>query len=403
MQLEVINGRVFDGSSPELLDATISVADGVIARVERRGPGDADGFDVADATVLDARGGTVIPGMIDAHFHAYGIELNPLTLEQTPSSYVALAGARRLRAAMRRGFTTVRDVAGGDPGLARAIATGLIEAPRYLYTGPALSQTGGHGDARPGDLDVCVCNHHMFEKVDGVDALRRAVRERFRRGAHAIKLMTSGGVTSPSDPIRPPQYSTEEILAVTDEAARRGSYVAAHALSSEAIAHSVLAGVRSIEHGNLLDAQTAALMADHGAFLIPTLAAYDALGRRGAELGLMQVSLDKNREVLDAGRAAIEVARAAGVPVGWGSDLIGELETDQLYGLQLQAEVTGPLELLRSVTSVNACVLGLRDRGRIAPGALADMVVLPGDPLRNPDVLWDKAVERIVIRGGCII
>src|SRR5206468_2006935 len=119
-----------------------------------------------------------------------------------------------------------RDPAGGDAGLARAIAEGLVAAPRYLWTGPGLSQTGGHGDPRAADSDVCGCANHLVEVVDGVDPLRQAVRDRFRRGAHAIKIMASGGVVSLTDPIRVPQYSAEEIRAVTEEATRRGSYVA---------------------------------------------------------------------------------------------------------------------------------------------------------------------------------
>jgi imidazolonepropionase-like amidohydrolase len=180
MQLTITNGLVFDGESPDLMEATVHIADGVIVHVgDERPP--------VGAPVVDARGGTIVPGLIDAHFHAYATGLDLLEIHASPLSYVALEGARRLAAALKRGFTTVRDVAGGDPGLARAIETGLIRAPRYLYTGPALSQTGGHGDPRSGDLELCACGAHMGEVVDGVDNLRRAARDRFRRGADAIK------------------------------------------------------------------------------------------------------------------------------------------------------------------------------------------------------------------------
>lgn len=391
-RLTVVNCQVFDGVGADLVDGPVHVVDGVVVQVGGT-PGDAD-------RVIDARGGTVVPGLIDAHFHAYGTSLAPLEIETSPLSYLALAAARRLTAALRRGFTTVRDVAGGDPGLAKAVERGLLEAPRYLWTGAALSQTGGHGDARPGDAELCGCGSHMTEVVDGVDALRRAVRDRFRRGAHAIKVMTSGGVVSPSDPIRMPQYAPEEVRAVTDEAARRGSYVAAHAYSPEAIAHSVRNGVRSIEHGNLLDAATAALMAEHGAFLVPTLVAYDAMDRRGAELGLSPVAQAKNREVLAAGQEAVALARAAGVRIGFGTDLMGDLEDDQLRGLCLQTEVEGPLETLRAATSVNADLLGRPDLGRVEPGAVADLLVLDGDPLTEPSLLWEVGERRTVVRGG---
>ena len=402
--LLVTHARTFDGEGPDLVEGDIAVVDGVVVAV---GPDAADaverGGSGRDVAVLDARGRVVIPGMIDAHLHAYGISLDMLAMEATPMSYVASKAAERLGRALRRGFTTVRDVAGGDLGLARALDEGLVAGPRYLFTGPALSQTGGHGDPRPADLGLTTCcGGHTSEVVDGVDALRTAVRERFRTGAHAIKIMASGGVMSLTDPLRIPQYSAEEIRVVTDEAARRGSYVAAHAYSPEAIVHAVTNGVRSVEHGNLLDPPTAALMADRDAVLVPTLATYDAIDRRGAEFGLTAVGLAKNAEVLDHGRRAIELARAAGVPVGFGTDLMGGLEEEQLHGLRLQHEVDGTLELLRSVTSVNADLLGRDDLGRLRSGSVGDLVVLDGDPFVDPAALWDP-VGRVVVQGGRVV
>ncbi|TDC54176.1 amidohydrolase family protein [Jiangella ureilytica] len=395
--LTITNTRIFDGSSAELTEGDLHIVDGVIVGPETRDSAD------RSATTIDARGGTVVPGLIDAHCHAYGIGLDMVGIESSPLSYVALKAARRLNNALRRGFTTVRDVAGGDHGLARAIDEGLTAAPRYFYTGPALSQTGGHGDPRPGDHDLCVGHTHMTEVVDGVDAVRTAVRDRFRRGAHAIKIMTSGGVVSLTDPIRRPQYSPEEVRAITDEAARRGSYVAAHAYSPEAIEHAVTNGVRSIEHGNLLDGATAQLMADHDAFLVPTLAAYDALDRRGDALGLNPISQAKNREVLDSGKRAIELAAAAGVRVGFGTDLMGDLEDDQLIGLRLQVEVLGVLGALRSATSVNAQLLGRDDLGRIGAGAAGDVVLYDGDPFDDPSLLWTDGGRRTVVRAGAVV
>ncbi len=225
--------------------------------------------------------------------HAYGASLSLLEIETSQLSYLALAGARRLADALGRGFTTVRDPGGGDAGLAQAIREGLTAAPRYLFCGPALSQTGGHGDPRPPELGCCLVGGHMAEVVDGVDALRR------------------------------------------------GSYVAAHAYSAEAIAVAVANGVRSIEHGNLLDAPTAAVMAERDAFLVPTLVTYDAMERRGAELGLAPVARAKNREVLDAGRTAIMIARAAGVRIGFGTDLMGALDDEQLHGFRLPGRHQG--------------------------------------------------------------
>ena len=391
--LSIVNGLVFDGVGPEPVECPIHTEGGRIVGLEGPPP--------EAARVLDARGRVVTPGLIDAHLHAYTVSMDLMENEALPMSYVAAKAARRLEAAVRRGFTTVRDVAGGDIGLRMAIDEGLIDGPRYLFTGPGLSQTGGHADPRPGHLAVEVLGHHAGEIVDGVDDLRRAVRERFRTGSHAIKIFTSGGVASPTDPLRSLQYSAQEVRAVCDEASRRDSYVAAHAYSPEAIIHSVTNGVRTIEHGNLITEQAAALMAEHGAYLVPTLIAYDAMGRRGTALGLPAVSDAKNREVLDAGLSSIDIARRAGVRIGLGTDLVGDLEDEQLIEFRIRCEVDTVADVLRSATSVNAAILRRPDLGVIREGAAADLLVLGGNPFERADVLWSP--ERTVIRSGRLV
>ncbi|AOS63765.1 metal-dependent hydrolase family protein [Actinoalloteichus hymeniacidonis] len=392
--ITVVGARIFDGE--RILDdaSEISVVDGAIAEVGKDLP--------RTGEIFDAGGRTVSPGLIDAHFHAYGTSIDVMAIESSPLSYVSLVGADRLTRALFRGFTTVRDVAGGDAGLAKAIDAGYVTAPRYLYTGPALSQTGGHGDPRQGDLDHCVAHAHLSEVVDGPDSVRRAVRERFRTGAHAIKIMASGGVVSPTDPIQYLQYHADEVRAATEEAARRGSYVAAHAYPPEAIIHAVENGVRTIEHGNLLDERAAAIMAEQGAYLIPTLVAYDAMERRGASIGLSDVGQIKNRQVLAAGKEAIRIARAAGVPVGFGSDLMGELEDDQLIGLRLQVDVDGVLETLRAATTVNARAIQRPDLGKIEQGHTGDLVIFDGDPFTDASLLWEETKPRTVIQRGVL-
>jgi len=394
--LRLDNALIFDGHSAELREGSILVRDGVILQVGE--------VDASADRIIDARGGVAVPGLIDAHFHAYGTSLDLLELQSSTLSYVALSAANRLRGALQRGFTTVRDVAGGDAGLAKALREGLLLGPRYLYTGAALSQTGGHGDSHPGDRNLCAHGgDHVTEVVDGVEALRKVVRKRFRSGAHAIKILASGGVVSPTDPLRNPQYSADEIAAVTDEARRRGSYVAAHAYSCEAVVHAVTNGVRTIEHGNLLDRPTADLMREHDAFLVPTLAAYDAMDRRGAELGMAEVSRRKNREVLESGKHAIEIARAAGVQIGFGTDLMGALEDEQLEGLRLQSEADGILNTLRSATSVNAAIIGRDDLGVIRVGAQGDVVLFAGNPFEDASLLWDRHSDRTIVQAGSVV
>jgi len=388
--LNIVGAKVWDGGSFGRRD--VHIVDGRVA--ER--PAEA-------ARTLDGAGFWLVPGLIDAHFHAYATSMDGMENERGPLSFAAINGTRRLGSALRRGFTTVRDVAGGDIGLARAIDADLFDAPRYHFTGPALSQTGGHGDPRAAHIDTCFSHGHMCEVVDGVEALRVAVRNRLRAGAHAIKIMTSGGVFSLADPLPIPQYSPEEVRVVAEEAKRRGSYVAAHAYSSEAVIHSIENGVRSIEHGNLIDAATAARMAELGAFLVPTLAAYDAMDRRGAEIGLNAISLAKNAEVLSHGKEAVRLALAAGVRVGFGSDLMGDLEDDQLCGVRLQVEASGAAAALRSMTAVNAELIGDRALGHLGIGAHGDALLLSADPIAEPAALWEEGAREAVIQSGSIV
>ena len=265
-----------------------------------------------------------------------------------------------------------------------------------------MTQTGGHGDPRPGGLDLCCGGRgHLSEIVDGVDDLRRAVRERFRTGSHLIKVFASGGVVSPTDPLRLSQYSAEELRAVCDEADRRNSYVAAHAYSPEAITHAVTSGVRSIEHGNLLDDATAALMAEHGAYLVPTLIAYRAMAERGEVLGLPEVSRRKNEEVLAAGIGSIEIARRHGVQIGFGTDLMGALESEQLREFELRSAGESARELLVAATATNASLIGRPELGVIDVDTPADLVIFDDDPLESVKALWTST--RTVIRAGVVV
>lgn len=390
------SGRFLDPATGTVTEGDMALAGEVIAELGEVGA-------ASGAREIDLGGATVVPGLIDAHLHAYAHAIGGMALETRKLSYVAINATRRLGDSLRRGFTTVRDVAGGDQGLKEAIEAGIVTGPRYLFTGQALSQTGGHADVREAGYDTCFSHGHIGEVVDGVDAVRQAVRERFRTGAHCIKIMASGGVVSPTDPLRILQYSPEEIRAAVDEAARRRSYVAAHAYTGEAVVHAVSNGVLSVEHGNLIDEEAARVMAEHGAFLVPTLAAYDAMNRRGPEVGLPAVGQAKNAEVLEAGRGAVAMAAKAGVKVGWGSDLMGDLEDDQLRGIALQAEAQEPLDLLRSLTTVNAELIGASELATFEPGTPADLLALAADPVAEPEVLWDESRPRTVVMGGRLV
>ena len=361
------------------------------------------------ARVVDLGGRTLMPGLIDAHFHAVAADPNISHVEHMPTSLIAQYSRGFLEASMQRGFTTIRDAGGADYGLARAIDSGLIAGPRLFYSGRALSQTGGHGDFRPYEqghgLCSCGLGARVFSRItDGVAEVRRAARDELRKGATQIKIMASGGVASPSDPTWVLQFSEEEIRAAVWEARSWRTYVMAHAYTPEAIRRCIEYGVRSIEHGNLIDAPTAAYAAEQGAFVVPTLCTYDALHRYGPALGFPKVSLDKVDSVRTAGLEALELLRAAGVKIGFGTDLLGAMHEHQLSEFAIRAQVLPAVDILRQATSINAELLNRGgELGVIAPGALADLMVVDGNPLDDIGLLSGQGeAVLLVMKGGVV-
>ncbi len=356
---------------------------------------------------IDLDGRTLMPGLIDAHVHAVITSMNLAALDQKPATLVALEARAVLERMLRRGFTSVRDAGGADWGLAQAVERGLVEGPRLFYAGRVLSQTGGHGDFRPRSdgQELCACRVYSngFSHVaDGVPAVRRAAREELRRGAHQVKIMASGGVASPTDPVWNVQYSQEEMRAIVEEAQGWRTYAMAHAYTPEAIRRAVEAGVRTIEHGNLIDRDTAASMAERGVFLVPTLVTYYAIEEFGRALGFPEVSLRKLGDVLDAGLGSLEICRDAGVEMGFGTDLLGETHDQQSRELEIRAKVLPAAEILRSATIVNAKILDRSgELGVIAPGAYADLLVVDGNPLEDLSVLGGQGEQlAAVVKGG---
>jgi imidazolonepropionase-like amidohydrolase len=358
-----------------------------------------------DATVVDVGGRTVMPGLIDAHVHVNAVTADLGTLETWSPAYVTARAAGVLRGMLDRGFTTVRDVAGADFGIAAAVSEGLFCGPRVIFGGKALSQTGGHGDPRgPGRtvLDQHPCCPTLTVVADGVAEVRRAAREQLRRGAHHVKVMLSGGIASPTDRIDSTQYSMEELRAVVEEARAANRYVTGHAYTAAAVNRGLEAGVGCIEHGNLMDASSVALFKSTGAFYVPTLATYAALAAEGLAHGFPPDQHAKVDEVLDAGLGALELAHRAGLPIVYGTDLLGGMHRRQLSELTLRAEVQPPADILRSATTVAARLLGLEGRvGVVAPGAFADLLVVDGNPLERLELLTDPARNlRLVMAAG---
>ncbi|HUY93947.1 MAG TPA: amidohydrolase family protein [Terracidiphilus sp.] len=387
------NARIFDGDSATLLEnADVIVSGGFIADVAPgrvpANPGD---------EIIDCARRVLMPGLIDAHVHVYAAGLNLTRLAQTPVSYLAHFAAIFLHGCLERGFTTVRDVGGADVGIANAIRDGLLrDVPRLYYGGRVITQTGGHGDFRPGDhaLDsavCCGCGFHadfMAVVADGADAVRRAVREEFRRGAAHIKVMGSGGVASPTDPLDRCQYSDEEIRAAVDEAERAGKYVASHCHPAAAVRRAAALGVRSIEHATMIDEETADFVAERGAFTVPTMATIFALREAGKELGLPPVSLQKLEMVADFALAGLDIMKRAGVKMALGTDLLGAQHVRQCTEFTLRAQVLPAIDILRSACSVSADLMGETGRlGCIRKGAAADLLVVDGNPLEDIGVL----------------
>ncbi|RRV10413.1 amidohydrolase family protein [Pseudomonas sp. v388] len=356
----------------------------------------------ADTQVIDLGGMTLMPGLIDCHVHVLASNANLGLNALQPNAITMYRALPILAAMLQRGFTTVRDAGGADWALARSIQLGLIPGPRIFASGKALSQTGGHGDMRArGELllnEPCSCCFRagaIARVVDGVDNVRLAVREELQQGASQIKIMASGGVSSPTDPIANTQYSEAEIRAIVDEAEAANTYVMAHAYTARAIRRAIECGVRTIEHGNLVDAETAQLMAEKGAFAVPTQVTYEMLAEYGERFGLPADSVAKIEDVRLAGRNALKLYADAGVPMGYGSDLLGEMHEYQSHELRIRAEVLGNLAALRSATSVAAQILQREgELGCIAEGALADLLVVDGDPLTD--------INCLVGQGECL-
>jgi imidazolonepropionase-like amidohydrolase len=397
----ITGGVVLDVVAGTTREADIRIENN---RIVELGPG----LDSRNATRIDATGRVVMPGLIDAHVHLTAFSADFRELERNAASYVFAHSARIMRETVRRGFTTVRDLSGADHGLARAQEEGLLDGPRIFFCGHALSQTGGHGDMRlPGEDHApesrSCCGIGTI--ADGVDAVRAAARDEIRKGAHHVKIMASGGVSSPTDRIDSTQYSVEEIEAAVETAEAANRYVAAHAYTARAINRALRAGVRSIEHGNLLDDESLALFLEHDAFLVPTLVTYWALKNEGREFGVSEAMWQKVDAVLETGLESIRRAHDAGVKLVYGSDLLGGMQRHQNEEFRLLGQVQPAIDAIRAATVTAAALLDRAgELGIVAEGALADLLILDADPRADISVLADIDEHLVsVMQGGRVV
>lgn len=399
------NATIFDGASEELVENGTVVIERDRIREVTSGT-----VRYSDSRVVDCGGRYLMPGLIDCHVHAYSPTFNLPVADHMPASLLTAYATKWLRGALHRGFTSVRDAGGGDIGLALAIERGVIQGPRFFFSGKALSQTGGHSDNRPADhVSQCGCAGYAGANglvVDGADALRRVVREELRRGATQIKLMLSGGVTSPTDPMWMPQFADEEISAAVQEAATRRTYVMAHAHTDDAARRCATLGIRTVEHGTDIGQQTATLLAQRGIYVVPTLSAGAVLSRHGARVGLPPAGVEKVKGITEVTARSLENLIRAGVKLGMGSDLFGE-EFHRLQGgeLKLRGGISPPIDVLRSATSIGAEILQKSgELGCIRPGALADILVLEGNPFADLGLFEDPEENiPIVMKGGELV
>jgi imidazolonepropionase-like amidohydrolase len=400
MALVLEGGTLIDGSGRDPLAGTRVVVEGErIASVGGQRP--------RGAEPLEATGLTVLPGLIDLHTHM-GI-LSVAQPEAIPPAVAAAQLFRNAELCLLSGHTTAREVAGADGGLRQTIDAGLIPGPRLFPSGPALCQSGGHGDLGPAFLP-----HHHDPGVpglaqtsivcDGPDGVRLAARTAFRRGATQLKVIISGGVVSLTDRIEDSQFTVQELRAAVAEAKARDTYVTGHAHNVAAIRNGLAAGLECFEHGTFLDEATAAQMAAAGAALVPTLTTIRLLATQWRAWGVPEAVLPRVAGAEAAMREAVKIAYAAGVTVGSGTDILGPEQNRRGLEVALKAEIVGPMEAIVSATATSARILR-RDHelGTVQAGKLADLIAVAGDPLADPAIFDDPDRVVLVLQGGKVV
>lgn len=388
------NARVLDVRSGEYREADVVMNDG---RIESIGTA---GSLPSGAEELDLTGKYLLPGLIDGHVHVAAPTASLGSIETLSPTYVGLLAGRTMREMLGRGFTTVRDAGGGDFGLAQAQEEGLITGSRLFFSGTALSQTGGHGDFRvAGDNAHAHCCTSVGRVADGVPAVREAARDELRKGATQIKIMASGGVASPTDRMDSTQFSEEEIAAIVEEAEAANRYVMAHAYTPRAVNRCLELGVRSIEHGNLIDQSSVDLFLEKDAYLVMTLSTHWALTDEGRKFGMPEESLRKVGSIFEDGLNSLRLAYEGGVKIVFATDLLSGMQRHQNFEFDIRARVQSNLDVIRSATVVAAEMMQQEGQlGELVEGALADAVILESDPIENIDVL-----THFVDRGGRVI
>ncbi len=359
------------------------------------------------AKVYDLDGKFILPGLIDAHVHIICSEPDiDLQMRKDPVSLMTIKALDVLKSDLDQGFTTVRDCGGADPGFRTALEENIIQGPRIKVSGRHLSMTGGHGDGRwSAELFEPVRSPATFHGIvaDGVDNVRKASREQLRQGVDFLKVMAGGGCMSPTDKIENSQYSPEELRAIVWEAQSCGTYVSAHCYSDRSVITSINAGIRTIEHGNLMSRAGAMELKKAGAYLVPTLSAYHTACRKAENNVLPDRFIEKLRQAEEKSYEGLQIAFETGCMIGSGSDILGpDQKRKKALELELKARVLGAYNAIKSATIVNARMMCMDDEtGSLTPGKRADMILVDGNPLEDISILQDFEQTIVgVIKDG---
>jgi imidazolonepropionase-like amidohydrolase len=402
------NGTLIDGTgAAPLTDAAVLMKDNHIQAV-----GKANSIRLPDAqtTEIDAKGGFILPGMIDTHVHVMLEGVNIVRDMMTPFSMRFYNSVTYLRNTINAGITSVRDAGGADAGTKQAVESGVIVGPRLQISISVLTTTGGHGDGwmlSGMEYDLFMAYPGFPEcRVDGVEDCRRKVREVLRAGADVIKICSTGGVLSPTDHPEFTQFSPEELEVIVREAAyRRGVKVMSHAQGAEGVKNAIRAGVHSIEHGIFLDEEAIDLMLKHGTYLVPTLLAPLAVLEAGEKGGMPEYGIRKSREVIEIHSDSISRAHKAGVRIAMGTDAGVMPHGTNLRELGLMNKIgMTPMQTIVSTTKTAAECLGWGDKvGTIEAGKLADIILLKTDPLKDIRSLENIDNIPLVMKDGKVV
>ncbi|KAL7907810.1 hypothetical protein GGI35DRAFT_470332 [Trichoderma velutinum] len=395
--VDTANGKIIPNQVIRLSGGLVEIIDDKLAQLVK-------GF-LGDDGIVDLEGKYLCPGLIDCHAHISSVPGEKGLTASIVHPDMAVSHFRQPYMAAQvlyRGFTTLRDTGGATLALKEAIADDVFPGPRLFIANKALSQTGGHGDSRSAHEACCGTTNCLSTVVDGVPAAILATREQIRMGADFIKIMTSGGVASPTDRLDHIQFTAAEIRAITEVAETYNTYVTAHAYTPRAIRHAVDNGVKGIEHGNLIDRETAEYMAKNNVWFTPTLVTYHAMGSDKYAGFLPPENREKNQQVLEQGLRSLRLADEAGVTICHGSDLLGPLWVEQSKEFGIRAQALSAVKILQGATVNAARMLNQANfLGQIKDGFAADLLVLNANPLEDITIL-DEPEKHIlaVLKNG---